>query len=136
MEPARSSYCCLPLWPANFEAVLNSGQQHAQQPSSRLSRLSQEIRNPYALLLGGELWADWTLIQLERSSRQSSSRMSHPSQEIRNPYVPGGRLWTDWTLIQPERVWDSIEIPGLRNANRGFDSFYKPEIQRYQAGRI
>lgn len=39
---------------------------------------------------------------------------------------PSSFLWTDWTLIQPERVWDSIDISGLRNANRGFDSFYKP----------
>ena len=34
-------------------------------------------------------------------------------------------LWTDWILSQVERIWDTIEISYLRNANKGIDSFYK-----------
>ena len=37
-----------------------------------------------------------------------------------------GYFWTDWTSSQVERIWDSIEICYLRNAVKGFDSFYKP----------
>ena len=34
-------------------------------------------------------------------------------------------LWTDWTMSQVERIWDSIEVSYLRNAAKGFDSFFK-----------
>lgn len=34
-------------------------------------------------------------------------------------------IWPEWTLSQVERVWDSIEVSYLRNAAKGFDSFFK-----------
>ena len=38
---------------------------------------------------------------------------------------PSTYIWPEWTLSQVERVWDSIEVSYLRNAAKGFDSFFK-----------
>lgn len=72
---------------------------------------------------------DWTKCQGRHQDYRASQQLG--TERPVTAWVNGGSCktpefaWHEWNNNQVERVWDTMDMSYLRNAARGFDSFFK-----------